>query len=924
MKKRKARKRLSILLCIVFAFSMFPVATSAAEGDVEYLYCDENGDNWQTGTKADGKYTLVASDNTSWSDGWYVVEGNITNSNRISVSGNVHLILKDGCTLNATSGILVSRGNSLTIYGQSLGTGKLVATAWTDGGDAGIGGVHHSTAGSITINGGNIEATGYNGGAGIGGGHAGAPQSVTINGGNVIANGGACSGNGSGAGIGCGYATSGGTVKINGGTVAANGNGKANQNAPGIGGGSSISSDNTTVIINGGVVTATCIDNSVSGISGNFSTGTDGNAVIFTNSISDQSGKENWNGVIFEDNNGSVYGTSITITDDFTVESGKTLTVADGQTLTIPVGVTLTNNGIITNNGTIANNGTITNNGTYTGNAPKYSATYLDADGAEQTAICNVITADNIGEYTTINSGWYVVQGEVSTDTRITVSGTVHLILTDGCTFTAGNGIQVQDTNALTVYAQANGTGTLTATGGAWAAGIGGSGGNITINGGIVNATGGNFGAGIGGGGSSSNGNNGGTVTINGGTVIATGGIYAAGIGGGAGGIDAGRYTGGSGANVTINGGTVIATSKKTVMNTYAPGIGGGIGNTTGGAGGSLTVTGGYVVTNGIGGAGSKNGNSPGANGTFSVSGNSVVISGYIKDSADTSGWSGIVFIGNSGTIYGTSVAPEEDFEIPGGKTLTIANGQTLTIPSGVTLTNNGTIIIEEGGTLINNGTIINNGSVYVDGVLSGSFGGTGSIYYPLTVNGGTAGGDTSTYQDKVYGKAGGTVTLTGTDVPVGQAVSGWTVSDSGVIVENNAFTMPAKALTVSLDGYVNAPTYTVTIPATVELGEEITISATGVSVVSGSQLEVKLTGTSEADNAFLLKTDEGAQLNYGITKDSTALVMGSTVLTVAGGTADNTGTANLSFVKQGSEAYAGAYKGTVTFTVSVEEVISP
>ena len=57
MKKIKARKWLSILLCIVLAFSMFPVATSAAEGDVEYLYCDENGENWQTGIKADGEYT---------------------------------------------------------------------------------------------------------------------------------------------------------------------------------------------------------------------------------------------------------------------------------------------------------------------------------------------------------------------------------------------------------------------------------------------------------------------------------------------------------------------------------------------------------------------------------------------------------------------------------------------------------------------------------------------------------------------------------------------------------------------------------------------------------------------------------------------------------------------------------------------------
>ncbi len=99
--------------------------------------------------------------------------------------------------------------------------------------------------------------------------------------------------------------------------------------------------------------------------------------------------------------------------------------------------------------------------------------------------------------------------------------------------------------------------GALTAIGGSYAAGIGGSGitdyiangGTVTINGGTVIATGGNYGAaGIGGSGG------GGTVTINGGRVTATGSHYAAGIGGGYFGA------GGAGGTVTINGGTVIAT----------------------------------------------------------------------------------------------------------------------------------------------------------------------------------------------------------------------------------------------------------------------------------------------------------------------------------------------------------------------------
>ncbi|MGN0523930.1 MAG: beta strand repeat-containing protein [Eubacterium sp.] len=855
MKKIKARKWLSILLCIVLAISMFPVATSAAEGDVEYLYCDENGENWQTGTKADGEYTLVTSDDTSWSSGWYVVEGSITNSNRISVSGDVHLILKDGCTLNATSGILVSSGNSLTIYGQSLGTGKLIATAWTDGGDAGIGGVHHSTAGSITINGGNIEATGYNGGAGIGGGHAGAPQSVTINGGNVIANGGACGSNGSGAGIGCGYAVSGGTVKINGGTVVANGNGKGNQNAPGIGGGSSISSDNTTVIINGGVVTATCLDNSVSGISGNFSTGTDGNAVIFTNSISDQSGKDNWNGVIFEGNSGSVYGTSITLTEDFTIESDITLTVSDGQTLIISDGVTLTNNGTIANNGTIVNNDTITNNGTYVGTLPMVPVMYLDKDCTEQTAICNVITADNIGEYTTINEGWYVIKGEITYSGSVCVNGDVHLILADNCNFSVNSGnsgnaaVQVIDSNSLTIYAQ-----------------------STESNMGALNASASMrysnnyyYPAAIGGGHDQKVGN----ITIHGGRITACGGGNGAGIGGAA-------YRSGGGSNVRYNGG------------------------------GNITITGGIVTaTNENGNAGIGSGAPVGTyineGSVFSTgtNGNAIIYTCSINvDSDDTSSWNGVIFYGTTGKVYGTTVKPSTDFEIPNDYSLDIPEGTTLNA-SDINVTNNGTIYV------------------------NGSFVGTSdNIYYPLTVVNASANGDLTDYNSKTYGKAGSGITLT-PNAPIGQALGEWNSTPTVTVSDSNTFTMPDSALTITAQ-YINTPTYTVTIPAKVELGEDITISATGVNVVSGSQLEVKITDTSDASDGFMLENSYGEIIEYEIlnSSDNSKVALNDKVLTVAGGVADNSASASYLFSKTTDKVkHSGTYKGTVTFTVSVEAV---
>ena len=41
------------------------------------------------------------------------------NVGRVTVSGDVHLILADGCKLTAGTGIEVNSGNSLTIYAQS-------------------------------------------------------------------------------------------------------------------------------------------------------------------------------------------------------------------------------------------------------------------------------------------------------------------------------------------------------------------------------------------------------------------------------------------------------------------------------------------------------------------------------------------------------------------------------------------------------------------------------------------------------------------------------------------------------------------------------------------------------------------------------------------------------------------------------------
>ncbi|MBR7049122.1 MAG: hypothetical protein IKI16_04640 [Prevotella sp.] len=167
----------------------------------------------------------VTSSTTKLEDGlFYKVYENVTNNNRITVSGSALLTLGAGATLTASKGITVLEGNTLTIRGE----GSLNAYISSTGYYAAIGGTGSSTAaGTIIINGGNITATAYQSyksccAAGIGGGSGGACGRVEINGGTVTASGGnyGC-GIGGGGENGSMTGGAGGTVIINGGQVTA-------------------------------------------------------------------------------------------------------------------------------------------------------------------------------------------------------------------------------------------------------------------------------------------------------------------------------------------------------------------------------------------------------------------------------------------------------------------------------------------------------------------------------------------------------------------------------------------------------------------------------------------------------------------------------------------------------------------------------
>ena len=171
------------------------------------------------------------------------------------------------------------------------------------------------------------------------------------------------------------------------------------------------------------------------------------------------------------------------------------------------------------------------------------SVNYIDADGSSKTADATALTSG----VTAWESGWYFVKETVDTDMRASVSGVVHLILTDNCNMTVNGGIRVSNGNSLVIYGQNEGNGHLTITSDYGAAGIGGDDetnngacGEITINGGIIDVSGGGGSAGIGGGEGEYDANYAGTFILNGGTINAEGGDGGAGIGAGLGGKSGG------------------------------------------------------------------------------------------------------------------------------------------------------------------------------------------------------------------------------------------------------------------------------------------------------------------------------------------------------------------------------------------------
>lgn len=578
------------------------------------LYLDYNSTTNNLQTKSTVA-TDVTADDTVWKSGFYVAKGDIIINSRVSISGDVKLILADGANLVVNGGIDVNTGNSFTVYAQStsvynedgtLNTEKTVVGSLTaqnaPDGYAGIGSIiaidengdSVMNAGDIIINGGFVTA--YGGGSII-------PTNTTAT----------CFPVGIGAGAYGGGITLNNFVKV---TAQSSGVGTG---GGGFGSAAPKFAETLYYMVSRGASLSELSKLEHTNAASAFLIQGDNTVVSIEMCMHDGTG-------------------SYTFSDD---EYHKFACKWCGKESEKEKHNFNTEDGVCICGGI-------------------WEGTYLDYNSTTGEFEEKLYKTTNIYKNGTCSntlylSGWCVIIGNYTAKETVVTdnSDAANIILTDGCQFKATKGIG----QSFNLYAQSQPvfssagkidsdkttTGKLTATGsvdddkrvvGAAIGGYGGKrGGSVTINGGNVSATGRAlkskevyFGsAGIGG----SNGKAGCILVVNGGYVYAKGGYGAAGIGGG---------MNGSGDRFTINGGCVKAYGGR-----YGAGIGGGRTKSSSGSnGGTVTINDGYVYADGSESVGTNSYGGTGIGG------------GGTEDATKFNGGKGATLTINGGTVFAT------------------------------------------------------------------------------------------------------------------------------------------------------------------------------------------------------------------------------------------------------------------------------
>lgn len=689
MKKKASRRLTAAFVMAAMLVTLMPsgAAFATVKADNQYL-CYETDETIAVAKNIPNNALEVTDSTTVLTDqgnhrGWYVVDGNITVSNRIQVLGEVHLILKDGCDLTASEGIQVQDNdqngdtlspNRLVIYAQSVDKkkmGRLYASGVKY--DAAIGSSYEQdldynqpSAGDITIHGGYIDTTNSIGGCEAGGsgniviheGYINSHDGMTAIGaaksskkGSLIINGGTVIAQGNMAGIGLGQDAS-GIITINGGNV--NARGKC-----GI-----MGAKDVVTTINAGKVTADGVY--YAGIGG-YKEKASGRINIHGGKIAAVGGQGAGIG-------GTQDGTNQTVIN---ITGGEITARSDSYGAGIGGGREDKGGNINITEGKnqisiIASGGT-----------SEYRGKYADGIGS---GLNGGYWKINITGKSVDNSGVKVIANGKNKG----INARDGLAIKNASVTVNTGGIYGKDVHIYSGNVESNGK-------------VGLEGGDITIDDGVIIANGEEEGIG--------NGN----VTINGGRIIAKG-KSGAGIGGNIGYYD----------SITINDGYIVAEggsagigdqNKGHVRNIYIKGgviAAKGVRNGAGIQGDNITISSGNVeVTAG------ENVNGIQGNFLSPVGGDAVIHASSISDQSSKNQWFGLIIedkingqVNNKGRVYGNAATLVSDFEIPIGTVIDIPVGKNLTINSGATLTVN--------GSLINNGTIQGDGFV-PKGILTGS-----------------------------------------------------------------------------------------------------------------------------------------------------------------------------------------------------------
>ena len=372
---------------------------------------------------------------------------------------------------------------------------------------------------------------------------------------------------------------------------------------------------------------------------------------------------------------------------------------------------------------------------------------------------------------------------------NLSLSGTNELISGTNCA-----GLQVPSGASVTI----SGSGSLSAQGGTYGAGVGGgrgqNGGSITISGGTVTANGGSRGAGIGGGGNTDgnynnstgsggtggSGGNCGEITISGGTVEANGGERGAGIGGGGGGSGGGSAYGAGGA-----GGAGGSSSIITISDGKVEANGGERGAGIGGGGGA---DGGYGNYNDGG-----NGGAAGSGGIITISTAEITATGNYSGAGIGSGGYG----GGGGTSSSIRSGGERGSGSAGG-VITISNAK-VKAQGGNYSAGIGGGAAGSGGEITITGSTVDDArsSLYGAGIGGGGINGSGGTIIIISsdvtagsINGAGIGGGS--------GGSGGSITISGGQISAastaGAGIGGGSDGGNGGFITFDSVTVTAQS----------------------------------------------------------------------------------------------------------------------------------